>query len=229
MNKVQRYKINRNGIEIAIEKKRMKNMYLGVYPPDGHVRISAPIGADDMAIARFIDARMPWIMDKRAQYRDLAPEAEYWYETGEEHYLWGARYALNVLPGARAKVALRGENIDMWVKPGTNRESLLLNLYRRQLKDAIPKLIEKYEPIMGVSVGSFGIRRMRTRWGTCNVITKKIWLNLSLAEKEPIYLEYVVVHEMTHLLEDKHNHAFKAYMDIFLPGWRDVRARLNGR
>lgn len=151
---------------------------------------------------------------------------------GESHFLWGQRYRLKVIerPG-RAEIRLRGSaTMELCVPPDAGRdrrEALLTEWYRAQLKAAVPALIAKWQPVLGVDVNAWGVRKMKTRWGSCNTDTSKIWLNLELAKKPPRSLEYILVHELTHLTERHHNDRFISLLDAYLPRWRTYRDELN--
>jgi hypothetical protein len=152
--------------------------------------------------------------------------------TGESHFVQGRRHRLNVIEeDAPASIAIRnGRTLELRVRPETDEEKrreVLQRWYRRLLRDQTPDLLAKWEPIIGVRVTHCSIKRMKTRWGTCNIEAKRIWLNLELAKKPPACLEYILVHEMVHLLERHHNDRFRAYMDDFLPQWRTHREELN--
>jgi hypothetical protein len=152
--------------------------------------------------------------------------------TGESHYVWGVRYRLKVIerPG-RAHAELDGDRLLLYLPSDTaadHRRQLLDRWYRAQLRTAIPGLVTTWEPAIGVSVLRWSIRRMKTKWGSCNRETGHIWFNVELAKKHPLCLEYIVVHEMTHLLERTHGQRFTKLMDKFLPEWRRRRDELNG-
>jgi predicted metal-dependent hydrolase len=220
------------GIEVAVVYKDVKNLHISVYPPAGRVRVAAPECFDDERVRLAIVQRLAWIKRQQAQLRNVTRQSEREMVTGESHYVWGTRHRLKVVerPG-RAHVELDGERLLLYVPPGTDaddRRRLLDRWYRAQLRTAIPALVATWEPTLGVSVPRWGIRRMKTRWGSCNRETGHIWLNLELAKKHPLCLEYVVVHEMAHLLERTHGPRFTHLMDRFLPEWRSRRAELDG-
>lgn len=222
-------------IEIHITKKDIKNINLSVHPPNGEVRISAPKRMNNDTIKQFATLKLPWIQKQRGKFKDLDPIPEKEFKSGESHYFLGNRYFLNIVYIEKNPSAVQIRNnthIDLCIKRETTkeqREKVIKEWYRRELKDRIPPLIGKWEKIMGVEVLEFGIKQMKTRWGTCNIATQRIWINLELAKKPLYCLEYIVVHEMVHLLERNHNARFKAYMDHFLPNWRNIRAELNGK
>ncbi len=220
------------GLTVEVVRKNIKNLHLAVYPPDGRVRIAVPVWVADEAVRLTIISRLGWIRKQQARFEQQARQSQRGLVNGESHYVWGRHYRLQVIeqPGP-PQLRLRNNSIlEMRVRPGTDRlkrEALLLAWYRHLLQEVIPPLIAKWEPIMGVSVAAWGIRRMRTRWGTCNIPARRIWLNLELAKKSPQCLEYVIVHEMAHLLERHHNDNFRTLMDKYLPHWQMLRAELN--
>lgn len=225
-------KITVDGIEIDIIKKHIKNINISVYSPDGRVRISAPVKVSNEAINMFASSKLNWIRKQQQKFksRDIRPEKE--YVSGEEHYYLGNRYTLNLVFGSETHKVLMRDNmyLDMCVKMDSSKEDrakILNEWYREQLKARIPDIFGKWEDVIGVSVDSWGVRNMKTRWGSCNIAKKRVWLNLQLAKKSLHCLEYVVVHEMVHLIERYHNDRFKACMDKFLPDWRKLRKEIN--
>jgi hypothetical protein len=227
-------KIIINNIEIELTKKNIKNLHLSVHPPDGRVKISAPQYMDTDTIRLFAISKLSWIRKQQKKFINQERHPEREYVSGESHYFLGQRYLLNVIYTNKRKQGVEIRNkkyIDLYVRENTPkylRERAMTEWYRRELKKLIPTIIAKWEPIIGVKVKEFGVKRMKTCWGTCNPKAKRIWINLELAKKSPTCLEYVVVHEMVHLLERHHNERFKAYMDKFIPNWRAVKAELNG-
>lgn len=223
-----------NDIEIELTKKNIKNLHLSVHPPDGRVKISAPNRMDIDTIRLFAISKLAWIKRQQSKFKSQERQPEREYVSGESHYFLGQRYLLNVIYTNKRKQGVEIRNkryIDLYVRENTPkylRERVMIEWYRKKLKELIPPLIAKWEPIMEVKVNEFGVKRMKTRWGSCNPAAKRIWLNLELAKKSPSCIEYVVVHEMVHLLERSHNERFIAYMDKFLPNWRAIRAELNG-
>lgn len=221
-------------IEIELTKKNIKNLHLSVHPPDGRVRISAPQHMDIDSIRLFAISKLSWIRRQQKKYINQEREPEKEYVSGENHYFLGQRYLLNLIYINKRKQGVEIRNkkyIDLYVRENTPkylRERAMTEWYRRELKKLIPTIIAKWEPIIGVEVNEFGVKKMKTRWGSCNPKAKRIWLNLELVKKSPTCIEYVVVHEMTHLLERKHNERFIAYMDKFLPNWRAIKEELNG-
>lgn len=219
------------GIPITVEKKKIKNMYLKVLPPEGKVVISAPKRMSQKVIEDFAASKINWIQEKRKKYREQPKKIELQYISGEHIYLWGKPYPLEIrYSNVRSKVILLEEKVVIQVPMDSGakqRERCLNEWYRAKLKERIPLLIAKWENIIGVQVQEWGVKNMKTRWGTCNTSAKRIWLNLQLAKKKPECLEYVVVHEMTHLLEKNHNQRFYDFMNKFLPEWRNIKDELN--
>jgi predicted metal-dependent hydrolase len=223
-----------NDIEIELIKKNIKNLHLSVHPPNGRVRISAPKRMDDEAIRLFVISKLSWIKKQRSKFVKQERQSEREFVSGESHYFLGERYLLNVNYTNKRKQGVKIRNktyIDLFVREGSTKEqrqNVMKEWYRRELKALIPPLIEKWEQIIGVKVESWGVKLMKTRWGSCNTTAKRIWVNLELAKKNPACLEYIIVHEMVHLLERLHNERFISYMDKFLPNWRSIKSELNG-
>lgn len=221
-------------IEIEVAKKNIKNVYLSVYPPNGQVKISAPKKMTDDDIRLFVMSKVPWIKKQQRKFKNQERIPEREYKSGESHYFGGQQYLLNVIyqNSNKSKVEIRNNKyIDLYVKEGSGkekREDIIKEWYRKELKSIIPPLIQKWEEIMNLRVNEWGVKQMKTRWGTCNINAKRIWLNLELAKKSPHCLEYIIVHEMAHLIERGHGDKFKAIMDRYYPNWKNVNAELNG-
>jgi len=225
-------KIIVDGIEVKITRKKIKNVNLSVHPPNGEVRVSAPFKVREERIRLFVLGKMGWITKQQAKFKNYKTIKALEYVTGEDHYFLGNKYLLNIININKnpSRVEIREGYIDVYVKEEytkEQREKLLKEWYRKQLKKLITPLITRWESVMGVQVAEFGVKQMKTRWGTCNISAKRIWINLELARKSPECLEYIVVHEMVHLLERNHNDKFKAYMNQFLPNWVSIRDKLN--
>lgn len=220
-------------IRIKLSRKNIKNLRISVHPPEGEVRISVPNWVNDDAAIRFIKSKMEWIRNQRSRLKRSHMEEQKEYVTGEGHYYLGNEYILQVRSSSgRQGVLLEDGNIIMYVRDGNTREKrerLINGWYRDQLKELIPGYIMKWEPIIGVEVKDFGIKNMKTRWGTCNIRDGRIWINLKLATRNEGLLEYVLVHEMTHLLERLHNDRFKMLMTGFIPSWRELKRELNSQ
>jgi hypothetical protein len=219
-------------ISIDVVRKDIKNLHLGVYPPNGRVRIAAPLKIDDEAVRLFAISKMAWINKHQLKFEAQERQSERRFVSGESHYFKGNRYLLKVIyHNAAPKVEIRNKTyIDLYVRVGSTleqREKVLIEWYRRQLKDQIPPLIDKWQKIIGVEVSDWGIKKMKTKWGTCTIEKSRIWLNLELVKKPLHCLEYIIVHEMVHLLERKHSDRFVAYMDEFMPQWHFYKDELN--
>lgn len=216
---------------IDVVHKVIKNVHLSVYPPLGRVRISAPVRMDLDTIRVFAISKLNWIKKHQHKIRSQVREAPREYITRESHYYLGRRYLLKVIEGnASPGVAIKHETMEMYIRPNTGmekRQVILYEWYRQRLKEIVPGLIAQHEKTMQVHVHEFGIKKMKTRWGTCSIKAKRIWLNLELAKKPIDCVEYVVVHEMVHLLVRNHNERFAAHMDKYLPKWRFYKEELN--
>lgn len=221
-----------SGIRVEIVRKAIKNLHVGVYPPHGRVRVAAPLRLNDEAVRLAIVSRLGWIRRQQAKFVEQQRQSQREMISGESHYFQGRRYRLHVNETAgQAMVRIRNNTtLEMLIKRDSSREereAVLNKWYRQLLRDQIPGLISKWEPKIGVAVSEWGIKRMKTRWGTCNSDAKRIWLNLELAKKPPSCLEYLVVHEIVHILERQHNERFKELMDKCMPQWRIYRDELN--
>lgn len=219
------------GINIDVVYKDIKNLHIGVYPPVGRVRVAAPRRLDEEHIRIAVIQRLPWIKRQRKQLKDVARQSPREMVTGESHYVWGVRHRLKVVERhGSPHVELDGGRLLLYVPEGTDTTSkvkLLQDWQRAQLRVSIPALVETWEPTIGRKVPHWSIRRMKTKWGSCNRETGHICINLELAKKHPRCLEYIVVHEMTHLLERTHGARFTKLMNGFLPDWRSRRDELN--
>jgi len=218
-------------ITVEVVQKEIKHVHLSVYPPDGRVRVAAPRRMDVETIRVFVIAKLDWIKKQQHKMRAQERETPREYLDRESHFVWGRRYLLRVDEAdAPPAVELAHSTMILRVRPGTDtarRRSIVDAWYRQQLKDAVPPLLARWEPILGVKAQRFFVQRMKTRWGSCNPRDQHIRLNTELAKKPPECLEYVLVHELVHLLEPSHNAHFVALMDQVLPNWRLLRQRLN--
>lgn len=219
-------------IEVKVLRKNIKNMHLSVHPPNGHVRLSAPKEANPDVVRLFAISKLSWLKKNIKNFQEQSRETPRQYVNGESHYFRGHRYLLKVKEKERsAQVQLKGtKHIEMIVKPGATVEEkqiLMREWYRSELKKLIPDLIDKWEKVVGVKADDWGVKRMKTKWGACNIEEKRIWLNLELVKKPLICLEYILVHELVHLHERHHNDRFVRLMDQFMPKWRLHREELN--
>jgi predicted metal-dependent hydrolase len=225
-------RISVSGIAVEVVRKDIKNLHLGVYPPMGRVRVAAPLVVNDEAVRLAVIDKLGWIKRQRAQFAKQPRQSEREMVNGESHYFLGRRYRLRVheQDGA-ARVALRGvASMDLFVRPGSSaerRQAVLLDWHRASLRSVITDLLAYWQPVLGVQATQWGIKKMKTKWGSCNVSARRIWLNLELAKKPLQCLEYILVHELVHLLERNHTERFTALMDRHLTDWRTRRQVLN--
>ena len=218
-------------IEIELIQKNIKNLHLSVLPPYGNVRISAPLHLSKETIRLYAISKLPWIKEQREKIRSQERESPREFINRETLYFQGRKYLLRIFEKeGPAKILLNNRYIDLYIKPGTHstvRKRMIDQWHRNELKKIVPSYIANWEKKISVRVDDFGIKQMKTRWGSCNIEAKRIWLNLELAKKPLQCLEYIIVHEMVHLLERKHNDRFLAYLDKFIPDWRTRRQELN--
>ena len=220
------------GIPVQVVRKAIKNIHIGVYPPQGRVRVAVPLSVDDDAVRLAVISRLSWIRRKRAEFLEQERQTLREFVSGESHYFEGRRYRLDVIESDHPPSVslLNNKWMRLKIRPGADRdmrEAVLDRWYRRKLREKLPVIQEKWHPIVGECASEVRIRKMKTRWGSCNEAARRIWLNLELAKKPPNCVEYVLVHELVHLLERKHNDRFRELMDEFLPAWRARRDQLN--
>ena len=218
-------------IKVDVIRKRIKNIHLSVYPPTGAVRISAPERLSLDTVRVFALSKLGWIKKNQRKLREQERESRRDFIERESHHVWGRRYLLHVIEReGQPSVEVEPSRMVLTVRPGTGRDQrqeIVEVWYRQQVREALPALIAKWEPIMGVRVAQCTVRKMKTRWGSCTPQTRRIRINTDLAKKPSECLEYILVHEMAHLLEPTHNERFVALMDQFLPKWRSCRDELN--
>lgn len=220
------------GIPVEVVRKDIKNLHLGVYPPGGRVRVAAPRRLDDEAVRLAVISRLAWIRRQQDRFEKQVRQSERELATGESQYFEGRRYRLDVIeqdstPTVRVTTAT---TMAIRVRSGTSaeeRQTVLRRWYRERLREQLPGLLDKWQPRVGVTVAEVRIRRMKTRWGSCNASARRIWLNLELAKKPESCLEYILVHEMVHFLEQHHKERFRELMDRLMPTWRMRREELN--
>lgn len=218
-------------IEVDVVLKDIKNVHLSVHPPNGRVRIAAPSRMKLDNIRLYAISKLDWIKTQQRQLRSQPRETPREHLERESHYVWGKRYLLKVMEhNAPPSIELKPRSLITRVRPGTDaskRSQILDRWYRQQVKQETEKLIEKWQPIIGVEVAHYFVQRMKTRWGSCNTDSKSIRINTELGKKDVECLEYILVHEMVHLLERSHNDRFRSLMDKYYPKWSHVRAQLN--
>lgn len=219
------------GIDVDVVYKDIKNLHIGVYPPMGRVRVAAPLKLDDDRVRLAVIQRLPWIKQRRDQLQAVVRQSEREMVTGESHYVWGVRHRLKVVERlGRGHLEVDGERLVLYVPEGTTvdqRRALLDSWYRAQLRHALDELIALSETKLGVTVPKWTLRRMKTKWGSCNRETRHLWFNVELAKKHPDCLEFIVIHEMTHYFERGHGERFTKLMDQHLPDWRSRRDLLT--
>jgi predicted metal-dependent hydrolase len=220
-----------DGQPVEVVRKNIKNLHLAVYPPNGRVRIAVPTRVDDEAVRIAVVSRLSWIRRKQAALTRQDRQSEREMVARESHYFRGQRYLLEVVErAAPPAVRLHGRALRLCVRPGTTtarRRAVLEEWYRSQLREQMAARLPEWERKVGARADFWSIKRMKTRWGTCNPIAGRIWLNLELAKKSPRCAEYVLVHELVHLSERRHGRGFIREMDRLMPDWRMRRAELN--
>lgn len=218
-------------MRIEVLRKDIKNLHLSVLPPHGRVRVAAPRQINPDTIRVFVISKLEWIRRQQRKMDAQEREAPREYLDRESHYVWGRRYLLKrIEEEAAPSVELRHSRLVLQVRPGTDEarsREILEVWYREQVRLAVPSLIAKWEPVMGVKVGRVFVQRMKTRWGSCNPESRSIRLNTDLAKKPPECLEYIMVHEMAHLLEPTHNPRFRSLMNLFMPQSQLLKDELN--
>ena len=220
------------GIPVDVVRKDIKNLHLGVSPPHGRVRVAAPLVITDEAVRLAVIDKLSWIKKQRHQFQNQPRQSRREMVNGESHYYLGQRYRLTVLErAAPPRITLRGlATLELQVRPGTTagqREALVQRWYRDQLRLVLPPLLDTWQKTLEVELAGWGIRRMKTKWGSCNAEARRVWFNLELAKKPPQCLEYIVVHELIHLRVRRHDAEFMALLDRHLPTWRTLKALLG--
>jgi len=228
----EEHQLTVSGLKVHIVRKAIKNLHLGVYPPGGRVRVAAPLSISDSAVRMAVVGKLGWIKRQRKRFQLQPRQSRREMVSGESHYFLGRRYRLRLIPrNRRARVVIRNRStMEMHVPPTADalqREQILRQWYRQQLTKIIPPLLEKWQSVLNVQITDWGIKRMKTKWGSCNAEARRIWINLELAKKPVKCLEYTVVHEMAHFIERQHNDRFIFLLDRHLPLWRLYRDELN--
>ena len=218
------------GIRVELLRKEIKNLHLRVYPPDGRVRISAPRNLPISSVVEMIEQRIEWIQAQQLRVSGTVKRLE--YQDGETHWFGGSPFRLRVIENAgRANVEIAEPGIielrTRQICSDEERRKLLESWYRGQVRLRAAPMFERWTEVLGVEVREWRIRKMSTRWGSCNVRERRIWLSLDLSRKSDECLEYVVVHELVHLLEPGHGPRFVARMDRAISNWRDLKRKLN--
>jgi predicted metal-dependent hydrolase len=224
-------RINLGNIVVEVIKKDIKNLHLSVFPPAGKVRISAPLRMDIETIRVFAITKLTWIKNQQKKLRNQERESPREYLNRESHYVWGKRYLLKVEEKESApEVELKHSRMILRVRPGADQDKkreILDAWYREQVKEAVPELILNWAKLMKVNLSGFHVQKMKTKWGSCSSHRNSIRLNTDLAKKPPECLEYIVVHELAHLIEPTHNDRFIRLMNQFMPKWKFYKDQLN--
>lgn len=219
-------------MSIDLIRKDIKNMHLAVYPPTGRIRLAVPTTTTDETIRLFAISKIAWIRKHQRNFEAQDRQTPRQYKERESHYFQGKRYLLRIIEqNAAPKVIFKTKTyIDLYVRPNTataQRQAIINEWYRAELKKQIQPLIDKWQSRIDVTVADWQVKQMKTKWGTCNIEQKRIWINLELAKKPIHCLEYLIVHEMIHLLERHHNDRFRALMEQFMPQWKFYKEELN--
>ena len=221
-----------SNIRVDVVRKDIKNAHLAVYPPTGRVRIAAPLRMSDQSIRLLAVSKIAWIRKHQKKINAQPRETPREYVNGESHYYQGRRYLLKVVEQTgKHKVELKnGRHMVLSVHPGasvSSRDRVVREWYRERVKEVAAPMFAKWEKKIGVHAAEWGVKVMRTKWGSCNVKAERIWLNLELAKKPLHCLEYIIAHELIHLLEHTHNDRFVAYIDKYMPKWKAHKKELN--
>lgn len=219
-----------NNIEIQITRKRIKNIHLSVMPPNGIVKISAPIEITDDALIAFASSKLSWIKEQISKFSSQERESKREYVSGESFYLFGKRYLLNINYGKRNNIRLTNDRAILEIKNNLTEEqktNYVSKWYRNQLKNKLSELIKIWSNKIKLLPDSWQIKDMKTKWGSCTKKSKKLWFNLQLAKKPIECIEYVVVHELIHLKHEKHNDNFKSMLSTYMSNWQDRKDKLN--
>jgi len=220
-----------SGLPVDMIRKDIKHLHLAVYPPHGRIRVAVPLRLNEEDVRLAVVSRLGWIRRQRLRFHAQDRQSAREYVTGESHYFRGRRYRLRVREGDSARVVVGNSTLDLYGRKDLGpeqRAEVVRDWYRAELRGILPGLLDKWSAAIGVRPSYAGIRRMKTMWGTCNGDAGRIWLNLELAKKPLSSLEYVLVHELVHLLERRHTETFQDLMNDFMPQWKLRRDELNG-
>jgi predicted metal-dependent hydrolase len=223
------------GIDVELIKKDIKNLHLAVYPPDGRVRLAAPMDVNEKTLELYVTSKIPWIRKQQRKFAKMERESIRQYVSRESHYFLGKRYLLRVHeanhPYRYPRVECKTKTyIDLYVKENYSTEQraeLMKEWYRVRLKEILSEFVPKWEAILNVKTNQVKVQTMRTKWGSCNTDNRNVLFNIELAKKPIECIEYVVVHELLHLIERKHSDLFRAYLDKYLPNWKSIKEQLN--
>jgi predicted metal-dependent hydrolase len=218
-------------ITVEVTYKPIKNIHLSVHPPIGEVTLSVPEKYDLDTLRMYVISRLDWLRERIEKFKNQERESPRSFISNESHYFFGERYKLFIEASTSGHfIERKADKLVLHIRPEApteKRATVFSEWYRVELKTLMDQLIKKWEPILGVKVKEFGVKKMKTKWGTCNSEAGRIWLNLELAKKPIHCIEYIVVHEMVHLLEKSHNKRFIALLDHYMPNWRMLKDELN--
>jgi len=225
-------KMRVSNLTIETVRKDIKNIHLGVYPPNGRIRMAVPLRTSDESARLYVISKTPWIKKQQKIFANHKRQTPRKYVTGETHFIFGKNYRLNVIKSNKPqKIEIKKKtHIDLYVEPNSTikqREKIFEKYYRLEINKIIPKLLEKWQKKVGVKVKEVKIRKMKTKWGTCNDEDKRIWLNLELAKKPFHCIDYVFVHELIHLIVKKHSEKFLELLQSAYPKWQQSKDELN--
>lgn len=220
-----------SGLEIVIERKDIKNLHIGVYPPNGKIRVATPLKLNDESVRLAVISRLSWIKKQQQSFLNQPRQTKREMVSGESHYLFGKRYLLDIkYENVKHIIVKKHTKLELFVKENTSKENRLKVLekyYREKLSLELDNLILKWEEIIGVKINSWQIQKMKTKWGSCNIEKKKLIFNLELAKVPLDCIEYIVVHEIIHLLERHHNDNFKSILDKHINDWQSRKEKLK--
>jgi predicted metal-dependent hydrolase len=222
--------LNIGTLEVEVKFKPIKNLHLSVHPPFGKVTVSSPEFFDLEKVRVYLTTKIGWIKQEQKKIKSQEREGEKLFITRESHQFLGKRYLLKIIESEKSKIFLKHTTIDLYTKKDSNidvKKKIVYNWYRKELRFQLSNLIQQYASVMNLNPPEFGIRTMKTKWGSCATENKKLWFNIELAKKPLECIEYIVVHEMVHLLERNHNKNFIMLMDKFLANWRTQKKILN--
>ncbi len=231
MNISSQTKITVSNLEIFIDRKEIKNLHIGVYPPHGKIRVAAPLGLNDEAVRLAVISKLAWIKKQREAFLNQPRQSKREMISGESHYFFGKRYLLDVIHrNGKHEIIKQHTKLKLYVKEGTTTENsvkVLEEFYREHLKNELANLVVKWEDVIGVKLSNWKIQKMKTMWGSCNIEAKRVLFNLELAKVPIECIEYIVVHELLHLKERHHNDNFKVLIEHHLSDWKSRKENLK--
>ena len=220
------YQIEFDNLQIEVERKNIKNIYISIYQKTGRIRISSPRHLNEQQIKSFVTSKIDWIK-KQKEKINLVVNTDNTKISSEFCYYQGRKYSVKFIKNSNSnKVVLKDSNIEFHINQNLSEEQKILIIYewqRYQLKKQVPSLISKWENIIGIKIYDWGIRKMKSKWGTCHRLKGKIWLSLELAKVPSECLEYVILHELVHFIEKSHNAKFKSLMTYYMPNWKNIK------